>query len=470
MAAGGDAGAHDGEGGLPAADELAALLREEEALCGGFDAAAAEADRERVLREVRDFEREVTEWRRAPAAHSRGTAISASLIAARCCDLSGASEEDRIEAILSVKQLRLDSCDIERIENLECMTQVTHCFLQHNRIHAIEELEVLPNLAVLILSHNQIEAVENLTELSELRVLDLSHNRITRAHPSEFPPSLRYLSLEGNPVAEREEHREELIRALPQLVELDSQKVTAAERDLVGAPPLDGDGDGAEEDGGEEDGGAGTEEEAAEDAAGVDSPPAARGGDADLAAYRESVDAMRHKLLADYLSSSSDRARELERVLGCAVEGPEEQQLNRAVARERAEREERRRLRSALPAAAGAEAADELGSELQGITAAGRRAVMAADLQSAAEHQSRVGAAQWEQAFTEGRQQLRDRRAEIRQRSRQRQEDLLQQGDSAAFAAAEKELQQMAARGAAAPAARKASGPRCPAPLPKQPP
>eukprot|EP01065_Artemidia_motanka_P030642 TRINITY_DN36696_c0_g1_i1.p1 TRINITY_DN36696_c0_g1~~TRINITY_DN36696_c0_g1_i1.p1 ORF type:complete len:445 (+),score=142.79 TRINITY_DN36696_c0_g1_i1:29-1336(+) len=411
------------------ADELAALLAEERCVLDGADgldsAEEAAASRAQILREIGEFEQQVTAWRRErPAA--RPAEISASLIASRCLDNSGgmhdASEEERIDAILALTHVRLDGCGIGRIANLECMSETTHLYLQHNVIRRIEELDMLANLVVLMLSHNQIETVTGLSTLDCLRVLDLSHNRVSEAAPAEFPPSLRFLNLDGNPVAEDPDCRDALIRVLPRLVEFGTAAVTAKEREAIGAPPLE-DGEAPTEDGDEG------------EAADASSDPGAK------PAEPSEVDAVRERLITDYMAASRERHQELERVLAWDVDGMAGEQMDRALAAEHQSREARRRQRGLLTSAA----PESDASAASQVVSAGRLAWMAADLQNAAAHQVKQATVEWEEAMDAGRRQLRERRDAAKKRSQDRQAQLLA-GDSEAFTAAKSRLQEDRAR------------------------
>jgi len=133
----------------------------------------------------------------------------------------------------TVKQLRLDSLNILKIENLWQFTSLTKLQMDSNMIEKIEGVDILVNLKWLDLSFNSISKIEGLDNLKYLSDLSFSYNRISRiegldslvnlqtlslAHnklevkedifylrPFNFP-KLRSVALWGNPLADDEEH------------------------------------------------------------------------------------------------------------------------------------------------------------------------------------------------------------------------------------------------------------------------
>eukprot|EP00756_Hemistasia_phaeocysticola_P039253 Hpha_TRINITY_DN16803_c4_g1::TRINITY_DN16803_c4_g1_i1::g.150620::m.150620 len=402
-------------------DELAALLAAEEAE-GGMEGADVPG-REMLLKELKEFEAQVSDWRTTKKA-PRATLISASLIAETSLDpgqiKEAATEEERIDAILGITKLQLGGCGIARIENLEYMTHITELYLQRNRIEKIEDIDLLDNLTALSLAHNQIVDVEGLDSLPSLGFLDLSHNRIRSARPDALPTSLQSLSFEGNPCAEEHDYREALILALPRLVELDGQRVTRHEREAVGAPPLDG----------EDTEGVFLTQDPDEDT--PDTVPEQHGRGM-LEGEGSHVGKVRERLMADYAAAGRDRQEELERVLGWETEGRASELMDIEVEKERDLREERKRARRLLSSLEGDGGGAEAGTRHGALS---RRQEMAAELQTAAQHQTKLLAAEWEAALDEQRAGLRERREQVRARCQKRREELLEGGDSEAFTAA----------------------------------
>ncbi len=128
----------------------------------------------------------------------------------KCCEsLCCAILHCRTCALNKITHLRLDRENIGRIDSLELLgKKVTNVYLQHvradeaadvdiqsraiwitfskeinelllqNRIPRLENLDCLPNLTFLMLAENQINRIEGLSHLHKLAFLDLSQNQI----------------------------------------------------------------------------------------------------------------------------------------------------------------------------------------------------------------------------------------------------------------------------------------------------
>ena len=128
------------------------------------------------------------------------------------------------QAFLASTSVRLDSCNVHAIENLEMLDKLTHVHLQNNFIQTIEELDFVRNLQWLNLSKNQIKIIQGLSHLKSLTCLDLSANVITDIDniTDHLPTnSLRIFNLYGNPVANKKNYRTLITSALPKLLALD---------------------------------------------------------------------------------------------------------------------------------------------------------------------------------------------------------------------------------------------------------
>ncbi|NXI09190.1 LRC46 protein, partial [Irena cyanogastra] len=121
--------------------------------------------------------------------------------------------------------VRLDRENISSIGKLRRLGEIHSLYLQQNQIEKIENLESFPNLRFLCLAGNRIQRVENLQGLPHLSALDLSHNLIQVLDTEELPRSLRILDLTGNPCSRQDGYRDQVVAALPQLLQLDSQPV-----------------------------------------------------------------------------------------------------------------------------------------------------------------------------------------------------------------------------------------------------
>lgn len=146
--------------------------------------------------------------------------------------LSGQSEltqDEKYERAIELEELQLMLLKIPRIENLELFTNCVKLNLSRNYIQRIEGLETMFKLEKLYLQNNMIEEVENLKGLKKLSVLDLSYNKITKVDPSEIPPKMHGLNLAGNPLADAEGTRRQLVDRLSELKMYNSSIVLPAE-------------------------------------------------------------------------------------------------------------------------------------------------------------------------------------------------------------------------------------------------
>ena len=92
-----------------------------------------------------------------------------------------------------------------------------------------------PQLNFLALQNNRIKRIAGVKELPALEFLDLSHNLIEEVDAKqELPKSLVFLKLVDNPVVSNSPslsaYRKPIVRALPDLVELDKIEIVVAER------------------------------------------------------------------------------------------------------------------------------------------------------------------------------------------------------------------------------------------------
>ncbi|KAM4884649.1 leucine-rich repeat-containing protein 46 [Sylvia borin] len=153
----------------------------------------------------------------APEEASPGVTLSDSLIVTRM----------RCRGPLPTPTIRLDRENISCIGELRRLEGIHSLYLQQNKIQKIENLESFPNLRFLCLARNRIQRVENLQALPQLSALDLSRNLIQVLDTEELPRSLRILDLTGNECTWQEGYRDQVLGALPQLLQLDSQPIRA---------------------------------------------------------------------------------------------------------------------------------------------------------------------------------------------------------------------------------------------------
>ena len=180
--------------------------------------------------------------------------------------MKGFRKIEDLEAYVNLKTLWLQSNAIEKIENLEANTDLRNLFLQNNMIQRIENVSILSKLVHLNLGGNRIRCIEGLDKLKCLNVLDLSGNLLSTVKDVEhlqkctslrnidlsanklddvnvkdvflakYLPSLRCLSLRGNPVVNKiKNYRKSMILTSPSLCKLDSRPISKSDREIAEA-------------------------------------------------------------------------------------------------------------------------------------------------------------------------------------------------------------------------------------------
>ncbi|XP_052095135.1 leucine-rich repeat-containing protein 46-like [Mytilus californianus] len=196
--------------------------------------------------EINDFE---TEFKFEEPKPGR---LTFHLIAKRNLPL-GYDENDHdqvLKELNAISHIRLDRANIGQIDSFELLgPKVTNLYLQVNLIEKIENLECLKNLTFLTLADNRIRRVENLNCLPKLHFLDLSHNCVSQQNfdIDEFPQSLIILNLKGNPCCNHPDHRGRIIQELVNLRQLDEVEISAKEKREVGLEASSDDDDEEEE-------------------------------------------------------------------------------------------------------------------------------------------------------------------------------------------------------------------------------
>lgn len=116
-----------------------------------------------------------------------------------------------------ISHLRLDREQLKSFDlNLEEFTNITHLYLQHNLLTTLELSS--QNLYFLCASSNSITLLKLNTP--RLIVLDVENNLLTDV--SEFPESLEFLNLKGNPLCSCKGYRGEMLKKFRNLKELDN--------------------------------------------------------------------------------------------------------------------------------------------------------------------------------------------------------------------------------------------------------
>lgn len=102
-----------------------------------------------------------------------------------------------------------------------------------NDIEDVRILREIPNVEVLSLSVNKISTLRDFSHCKRLTELYLRKNLISdlnEVRSLQSLPNLKILWLWDNPIAEKDNYRSFIIRALPNLVKLDNQPVSPEEK------------------------------------------------------------------------------------------------------------------------------------------------------------------------------------------------------------------------------------------------
>ncbi|MHA1343003.1 MAG: leucine-rich repeat domain-containing protein, partial [Promethearchaeota archaeon] len=117
----------------------------------------------------------------------------------------GIEDIDQIEGLSKLQNLtslNLSGNKISKIKGLENLTKLTRLSLNNNNIEKISGLNNLENLTYLSLSQNRINEIEGLERLTNLRELWLNNNSISEIKGFENLQNLRTLELYSNKITE----------------------------------------------------------------------------------------------------------------------------------------------------------------------------------------------------------------------------------------------------------------------------
>ncbi|XP_043372598.1 leucine-rich repeat-containing protein 9 isoform X4 [Dermochelys coriacea] len=141
----------------------------------------------------------------------------------------------QLSRLKNLKLLFLQGNEISQIKGLEGLRLLQELVLDHNRVKTISEGSFArqSSLLALHLEENRLRELNNLQPLVKLQKLFLGFNKIqelSELDKLEVVPSLKELSIYGNPVTRKMSHRPLLVFRLPNLQVLDGITVSMEER------------------------------------------------------------------------------------------------------------------------------------------------------------------------------------------------------------------------------------------------
>ena len=131
----------------------------------------------------------------------------------------------------NIEQLRLSNSNITTLRDLgTALGKLRVMWLARSGLQELEGIGAFGMLAELYVAFNGISDISPLTDMEQLQVLDLEANAI--ADPAQVQylcdcTELHALTLEGNPIAEGNDYRQQVLSALPQLELLDDEPAEA---------------------------------------------------------------------------------------------------------------------------------------------------------------------------------------------------------------------------------------------------
>lgn len=131
-------------------------------------------------------------------------------------DLHG-NKISRIEKISHLTELRvlnLAGNEIATVTSLAGLESLTELNLRRNKITAVYDIEQLPNLQRLFMSYNEIKKFQDISCLSK-------------------SVSLTELSLDGNPLANDSNYKQNIIQHVPSIQQLDMKRISDDEKRII---------------------------------------------------------------------------------------------------------------------------------------------------------------------------------------------------------------------------------------------
>eukprot|EP01063_Lacrimia_lanifica_P022316 TRINITY_DN29959_c0_g1_i1.p1 TRINITY_DN29959_c0_g1~~TRINITY_DN29959_c0_g1_i1.p1 ORF type:complete len:442 (+),score=216.34 TRINITY_DN29959_c0_g1_i1:72-1397(+) len=317
----------------------------------GLDDEGMEVQREQMLAEMRKYEENEGSWKRD--AKKWAVTINAALITERCIDkaqLAGMGEEERISAILGVTHLHLDGAGLDRIENLEIVSNATHMFVQNNNISSLpNEFDWLTKLTHLNLAHNQLEKIEHLTVLDTLVALDVSYNKLRSLEVEELPRALETFDYRGNIALEAEEDEDKFLLSpltgalrvcLLYLRELNGEEMAPMIEELRGEG-AECDAPAVEDDAQPSAVSSSTEAVPAASSSSVGVSRIGALGTFEASGFKTEVNSIRDKLLTDHVKRRAERDRMLDHIINADVEDVGAADIDAFIAQDKVRRDDR---------------------------------------------------------------------------------------------------------------------------------
>eukprot|EP00912_Choanoflagellata_sp_UC4_P000452 UC4_evm1s285 len=137
----------------------------------------------------------------------------------------------------ALRQLKLSNSIIGSVRDLGTTLQnITVLWMARCGLSDLDGISAFPKLRELYLAFNNITDCSSISLLDDLEVLDREGNRIRTTSQIEFLglcPSLRSLTLEGNPICASETYRAQVRDTLPDLQKLDDLSVDVLNDDAA---------------------------------------------------------------------------------------------------------------------------------------------------------------------------------------------------------------------------------------------
>ncbi|MCQ2819426.1 MAG: leucine-rich repeat protein [archaeon] len=131
-------------------------------------------------------------------------------------------------AKILTRELIAQKAKSDRIESMKSLN------MWGNNIEDVSIVSQMPSLEVISLSLNKIRTLKHFGNLRHLRELYLRQNLIADLKEIEYLQNcedLKILWLNDNPISEKKNYRQYVLRALPQLAKLDDVMITDGERE-----------------------------------------------------------------------------------------------------------------------------------------------------------------------------------------------------------------------------------------------